>query len=489
MAQPPSAAAPQKRTRQRLSDEALIHLLCQYAFSDVSWEKWMELHPKDHHRNELTALKHDLLTRYGLNIRETLSVPGAYISLFHLTELLLAELVDHHLLPYRADETVLRFPIKISFDGRKILRHSNVGWLIGFPTVKHNSQSPAYQYTWALADLRETELRNHPIWEEIGLNASIERFHTEVIVLSNHKVTLDPYVVGDWKSLCYMFDVSQANTCQPLARVCGWCHTTKGYLNKEWFLATNIFKECPVVDASIAAIPSLRVSEVRYCAMHGCNRLLDNSLQLIASFGEREAVTKIVHKVASKWVAQGHKGRLQCFEMKKFWERNLDTEVIASFARHTQVCAMLVRGAQGIERAEWTAHALVTRLLGACRAYHTFSYTILPPYPLYCALLNARDDILSVFAHFHRRLPPTTHWLTTHFIHFVRLDGTAYTTLQEGPEHHHKIDERNAHITYTAACGNHMPFTRYEQLLRRYELQRILRTHFPEAVSQPAVCK
>ena len=66
--------------------------------------------------------------------------------------------------------------------------------------------------------------------------------------------------------------------------------------------------------------------------------------------------------MASKWVAHGSKGRLQCFEMKKFWEHNLDPQVIACFTTHTKPCAVLVRTADGVERAEWTQQDLVVRV-------------------------------------------------------------------------------------------------------------------------------
>lgn len=484
MAQPPQAAAPHKRTKRHLSGDELLRLLNEYAFSGLSWHKWMNVHRADHHRNELEALKHELLATYALPIHPTLTCPGAYIPLYHLTVTLLQELIDCHLLSYREDDIMLNYPVKISFDGRKVLRHKNIGWLVGFPTITTNSQSPVHQHTWALADLPETELRHHPIWKEIQIDADIHRFHSQPIALTHHIVTLDPVVVGDWKSLCYMFLVSQANTRQEHARICGWCHTTKGYLINQWFLPGKLFQECPIIDGTVAAIPSLRASEVCYCAMHGCNRLLDNCLQLITSIAEKDAVTNVVHKVASKWVAHGHKGRLQCFEMKKFWEHNLDPQVIACFTTHTKPCAVLVRTANGVERAEWTQRDLVARLLGACRVYYSVSYTMHPSHEQHCALRDARDTILSATAHFRRRLPATTHWLTTHFLDFIRIDRTAYITLQEGPEHHHKVDDAEAHLTYTIPQGQHMPFTRYEQVLRRYELQRILRSHCADRLSE-----
>lgn len=110
MAQPPQAAAPHKRTKRHLSGDELLRLLNEYAFSGLSWHKWMNMHRADHHRNELEALKHELLATYALPIHPTLTCPGAYIPLYHLTVTLLQELIDRHLLPYREDDIMLNYP-------------------------------------------------------------------------------------------------------------------------------------------------------------------------------------------------------------------------------------------------------------------------------------------------------------------------------------------------------------------------------------------
>lgn len=215
MAQLPEAAAPRKRTKTHLSGGQLLLLLNESAFSGLSWQKWMNVHRTDHHRNELEALKHDLLARYALLIHQTKTCPGAYMSLYHLTVLLLSELVDCHLLPYREDDTILNYPAKISFDGCKVFHRKNIGWLVGFPTITANSQSPVHQHTWALADLAEAELCHHSIWAEIGIDAAVQRLHSQPITLQHHTVTPDVILMADWKSLCYVFHIAQANTRLP----------------------------------------------------------------------------------------------------------------------------------------------------------------------------------------------------------------------------------------------------------------------------------
>lgn len=209
---------------------------------------------------------------------------------------------------------------------------------------------------------------------------------------------------------------------------------------------------------------------VRYCAMHGCNRMLDNSLQLIARMGYVSELIQIVHKASSKWAAVGRQGRLQCNEMKRFWEKKLDNLIPPVYAGVEKRRAVILPS--GIEM--WTQEELAARLLCACRTYFMYSYDPQPSSAMYERLQRAACDFLAATSSFHGRLPPTTHYLTTHFLHFCHTDGGAYTTVQEGPEHHHKLDMSVAHLTFTTPEGNHMPFTRMEQILRMYELKRIL---------------
>ena len=74
-------------------------------------------------------------------------------------------------------------------------------------------------------------------------------------------------------------------------------------------------------------------------------------------------------------------------------------------------------------------------------------------------------------------MPPTTHYMTSHFLQFAHTDRGAYHTLQEGPEHHHKLDMDVAHQTFSNWQGAHVPYTRMEQVLYTYLLRQILLEH------------
>ena len=116
-----------------------------------------------------------------------------------------------------------------------------------------------------------------------------------------------------------------------------------------------------------------------------------------------------------------------------------------------------------------------------CHTYFMFYYNPNPSDDDILRLKKARDDFLTAHSSFDLRCAPTSHFMTTHFLDFVDQVRGAYVTLQEGPEHHHKLDMGVAKRTWTNPNGPHMPFSREVQMLRTYELRRILleRGHKP----------
>jgi hypothetical protein len=259
--------------------------------------------------------------------------------------------------------------------------------------------------------------------------------------------------------------------------VCGWCPVSKGYLNTQWNRPAEVYREWRTEAVPVLCIPGLSALHVRYCAMHGCNRMLDNSLQLIARMGCTQAVKRLVRLACTKWEQAGSKGRLQCYEMKLFYAKQLHVAIPLLFAGLPP--RMVFTSADKGEA--WTQEELVHRLLAACHTYFTYSYNHNPSGAALMSLEHAQRDFLAATSSFRGRFPPTSHYMTTHFLDFIRCDRGAYVTVQEGPEHHHKLDRGVALRTWTNPRGSHMPFTRMEQVLRTYELRRILleRGHEP----------
>lgn len=454
----------------------LMAKLADIVFSGLSWTKWRQSRGTDVHdlyRNELTALKTELLQRESLQIFRTASAEGAFVPFYPLVVRLLQYLLSADLLTLPGHHTFDTLYLKISLDGRKVLGHKNVGWTVSFPSIESGAQSPHHQHLFAIANMSEPDLRTSGIWGEMGLAADLLRLRTTPVIVGERALVLDAIVVADWKTLVYVMGFSVANTKSQSARVCGWCSVSKGYLNAQWYQFTEVHRAWPIEACAVGSLPQLSASHVRYCAMHGCNRLLDNSLQLIARLVSVDLLLPIVRQACHKWEPRGRSGRFQCYEMKHFWERKLDAALTAAVALHPGGRVVLLP-----TRAEtWSVPRMVKELLAACRTYFEFSYTPTPAGPAYTALTHAACVLLSITASLAGRMPPTTHYLTSHFLQFAHTDRGAYHTLQEGPEHHHKFDMDVAHQTFSNWQGAHVPYTRMEQVLRTYQLRQILLEH------------
>ena len=72
-----------------------------------------------------------------------------------------------------------------------------MGWFITFPAAADNSQSPAHVHTVALAHMRETALRDHPIWSEMQLDASIQELENQPLDINGREFWLDVQYVAD----------------------------------------------------------------------------------------------------------------------------------------------------------------------------------------------------------------------------------------------------------------------------------------------------
>lgn len=326
---------PQQRVpakRKRITDAELEGLLAEYAFLDISWRKWQIARNSDAHQTDLCALKTTLLQLYSLSIFTTISVQGAYIRLYPLVCRLLSYLLDHQLLPIPSRRGPLSFPLKISIDARKILGRKNTAWTVSFPSIQSSPQSPHHQHLFALANMPDKLLRGHSIWTEIGLASDIALFLSTVIEEKSHIVTLDPIIVGDWTTLVYVMGISVPNTKARGGRVCGWCSVSKAYLIDQWHRPAEVYRSWRTEALPIECIPGLSALHVRYCAMHGCNRMLDNSLQLIAHMGCVPQLRQMVRRACSTWEEQGGPGRLQCYQMKRFYEMDLHTKIPPIYA-------------------------------------------------------------------------------------------------------------------------------------------------------------
>jgi hypothetical protein len=101
--------------------------------------------------------------------------------------------------------------------------------------------------------------------------------------------------------------------------------------------------------------------------------------------------------------------------------------------------------------------AVIEMLLDSVCVYWQFAYTPKPIIEDFHSLHVARDCILTVHALYKWHLAPTIHYMTNHAIIDAEIDGTAYTTLQEGVEHYNKEDKQESCVTLK---GSHIATVR-----------------------------
>ena len=290
----------------RTSDWEVEALLRSRVMAHMSWKEW-----RDHQRareepvllHRLLALQADLLADLGEYSRPVRSWRGAYFPLIPLILRVICSELERGRIAWPSDG-VLSLRVKVSVDGRKLRTNPNVAWFISF-VESADAQSNLGHYTFAIADLREPQLANDGVWTEIGLDEALHTLRTGPLKLGPLVLLIDPFVCADWKCLTYLIGFSPANSCGS-SRICGWCHVDKSFLKRGW-LQEYAFLAHPVDNQNLVKeIPSLPIWCVRYCAMHGCNRLLDNHLRVLQEHTSKAALKEIVKQVSPHWARMAH---------------------------------------------------------------------------------------------------------------------------------------------------------------------------------------
>lgn len=226
-------------------------------------------------------------------------------------------------------------------------------------------------------------------------------------------------------------------------------------------------------DKIVSLLPSLDIRQCRYDPMHGCKCLLDGVLKAIFPLHQNAALfTTIMKQATPKWE---NSKNLRPTDMKEFYARGLHHTLADSF--HTDPIA--VHTPAGWRNVS-TRH-LVTYVLDAIRVYKEFSYQRQPTPGDLPVLRTAREAILVFFASVPRKLAPTGHYMTSHFLEFAQHDGDVFWTLQEGAEHANGDDKRDIRTTFgrgkSANGGARQLRSGWQQLLEQQEVRRILVRH------------
>lgn len=474
-ARPDTAQPPAKRLH--ISDAEIERALASRIFMQMSWSRWKQHREANNVPvlcNRITNLQHELLQQDGLPVFPFGSIRGAFVPFIALLVYVISSLLRAGLLSPAAQGQPLLVRVKVSSDQRSLRGNQNIGWFLSVLNNLDKLQDPWSQHTFALGDVKEKQLRGHILWEEMKLDDALAYILQSRLTIEDQVVEVNPFICGDWKNLSYIIGFAPANTPNFSAQMCGWCYTDKEYLWNGW-LKGDPFTFWPVIWKRVALLPSLNSFQARYCAMHGCNRMLDNTLRLLTSIENRAQIEEKIHKVCPKW---GVKSALRPVDTRSFYEHNIHQEIIALFVHSSARYTVPVPGG-GQRRV--SVHDFVASALNACYCFWKFAYTPQPREFLNAQLRSARNDILAFYYSLKSEVMPTMHYMTNHFLEFIDKDGSAYYFVQEGAEHHHKNDRDIARMIIPHDGGKYLPQGPMEQILNIQQLRRILinRGHNP----------
>ena len=434
--------------------------------SFAAWEDERTEHKEFTFKKRHVALRASLVDNYGLVPRQLHGVEGACFSFLpFLHNIIFDALEGGDLLPPVIGEPLI-VCLKISMDGRKLRGRNNVGMFITLVDIISGVHRPWNQHTFALAHLKEKHLPQHNLWVDIGLSEGLSYIQDNYLRILQTVCLVSPILSGDWKFLSYVMGFKPANVVGDV-KSCGWCDVEKAYLCGKWW-SLDTFRDFALVRKPVREIPALSSLDCRYCPMHGINRILDESVRLIANWQCRIEVCKVMQEVCTDW---GGEGILQCVEMKKFFKKDLHSELTQIFA--DKPVTLKVQQCDGVIL-EMPAFNVIKMMLDALEVYYHVCYTKTPSPDQFVALRTARSHLRAIWAAFEAPQTPTFHYMTTHLLQFGESDGSCYHTLQEGAEHHHQNDRESGRNVFTSRGADGKRLNSTQQLLLTQELRRIL---------------
>jgi hypothetical protein len=303
--------------------------------------------------------------------------------------------------------------------------------------------------------------------QEIGLDEELALLKQAQYNIGGRLYTIDVKFTFDWMSGVPVLGSAVPSHRFADAAVCGWCDVTKGELNEGWREA-DPFRWHTCIDAPTSLLPSLNRSDCRYCAMHGCTRMLCGALQSLraaAPRGQRGPFAAVISRVRRGW---NSKAKLRCCEMKLILDDPvLLRDAAALFGQHY----IELQQPNGQLQRLQLRHA-VHLLLDSIRVFRQFSYLRIPRSSDFGVLLSARTAYISFYLAMAWKIAPAPHFMLNHFIDFSLTDRTAFFTLQEGAEHKHHDDRTD--IKTTLGKGKLHDHNGYQHLLDQQETRRQL---------------
>ena len=414
-----------------------------HLFTKLSSEGWIEARKKQKqpvYRNEINHVHHILLD--GKKATHLTTAVGAFHNLDTFFEnILVTYLVNEGFgsSPIPGD-TSLWF--KISWDNRQLLG-KNEAWTI---TPLHTTMAQCSHHTrdFCIAKTPERAAELKAIVSEIGLNAFLSTFEEKRCMYLGTERSLRFIISTDWMAIVAELGCALPNTKNLDVGVCWCCGVNKKYLRAGWlatpfayFEPTNTIHKFPT-----ALLPNVPLENRRYNWMHMITNGLTNTVKLIikeyhptpSTKQEFDAVIDCcldarIHKTTYKATSS-----FVCSEMKAFFACGLHTSLPRLYDKPP-----LNKLTQYPTPSKFpTLASFATMLefaLDAFRYYYDLAYKQKPTQPEIDHIWHARDRILSLYAGKSWRIAPTLHYLTNEAIHYLLIDHSAYSTLQEGVEH------------------------------------------------------
>ena len=256
--------------------------------------------------------------------------------------------------------------------------------------------------------------------------------------------TLNFWLILDWKALWAETGIDRYNgPYVPEHKPCFCCPMTKEELRHGWLAepfswhCDQLYSEADLPNRVLRALP---LANRRYDPMHMCQ---NGAMHVMRCFGvfipkyhpSRAKLSSIYKNMGFSYAEDLTKVKFTPKLMKKMFR---------TFARDEIREALLSIDVGDVEvlhvRMEDGSCTLFTLGKALCTTYDSvyvfflFSYLEKPTRDDFLNLLDAREMLLTIFAHLKAEQRITFHYMVTHFILYAIKDGSAYWYLNEASE-------------------------------------------------------
>jgi hypothetical protein len=474
---------PYYRPQTRTTNEDITYLLALKTFTRMSNSQWAELRKSNNvpiYRTSIAQKRKSLLSPTFAKSLQLES--GAYLDYWPYFDNIITAYKQHNAFL----EPTSLLPIwqwKLSWDNRYI-SGKNEAWSLS-PFTVHHPQRPTHSHLLMLASIEERNIPMARCISESQLGTFIGELDGSEQYWKDEDIFQRVFVSADWNAIVRALDAPLPNTVNLLAPVCWQCGINKVLLRTEWLQDPFRWHDTilPISTFLNAIFDQLPLTSYRYCWMHNVANALSNVLTQLADYllsfpSQLQSYLSIIHEFEKNWYPTKP---LLPKKMKAFFSSTLSSQLTNIFKSISSHHHLLWPDSPSFIL---TTFEVVEMLFDSLATFYHFAYTISPTSEDFTHLLTARNCLLSCYALFKWRIPPTTHYLTNHGILHAETDGTAYNTLQEGAEHLNHCDKETYRHSFTSpSSSSYNRESSWQYLLNQYQLHlhlfRLGYTHPP----------